>query len=370
MRKSTTVVNVIKIMLFLAFLIVPVIFINRKDNQVSEIDNTILMNADQVGKVNSLSDDTEVYLSQHIGFRDRMLTEYIDVNDKAFNMLIHPQYEYGKEGYVFFKMPVEKQDAGYLKAFARFTKRMQKYCNKRDIYFLYCINPDKTEIYSEYLPAGVNLTYFRQRYLRVMLDKYGVNYMDNVPVLEEAAKSQQVFNIKYDAGHWNDTGAYVGMSNILSELAKYDPSIPQNKREDYTAVESVNEYLPLSYFEINEPTVTLTRNKPEAIDISLQDTDVRINPMYNDFSHYVNPKHKKLPRILVFRGSYFLGREKFMTESFSESIFVHSYENVFNLEYYVERYKPDIVLFESVEYATINTYFPKEKLKTVKFVKS
>ena len=92
--------------------------------------------------------------------------------------------------------------------------------------------------------------------------------------------------------------------------------------------------------------------------------------MYNDFSHYVNPKHKKLPRILVFRGSYFLGREKFMTESFSESIFVHSYENVFNLEYYVERYKPDIVLFESVEYATINTYFPKEKLKTVKFVKS
>ena len=77
-----------------------------------------------------------------------------------------------------------------------------------------------------------------------------------------------------------------------------------------------------------------------------------------------NEEHPEYPSILVFRGSYFLDKEKFLVDSFSESVFIHSYYNIFDLDYYIDRYNPDIVLFESVEYATINKYFPNNMLKT------
>ena len=260
-------------------------------------------------------------------------------------------------------MPDEKKDNVWLDLFARYILYMQNYCKNKDIDFLYCINPNKTQIYSEYLPDGVHLNFYRQKHLLSLLDKYGINYMDNTPILKEASKTTQVFDKKYDAGHWNETGAYIGISNILETLHKTHTNIPLNSEKDYTSIDITHQYLPLSYFEINEPSVAYERNNPTAVNVTDNDTDILLDETYRDYSHFINTTHPEYPKILVFRGSYFLGKEKFMNESFSESVFVHSYYNIFNIEYYVEKFNPDIVLFESVEYATKNKYFPKDKLR-------
>lgn len=346
------------------FITIPVITMNTKHSQVSEIDNTSLMEFKDIGTKQSIPKDFETYISGRIGFRTDMINTYLYANDILFNTLLHPTYEYGKNGYVFFKMSNETLDKKYLNSFARYIKYMQTYCTSHDISFLYCINPDKTQVYAQHLPDGANLTFCRQEYLLSKLQDYNINYLDNTPLLIDKSKETQVFDKKFDAGHWNETGALIGMSNILNELKKTYPLLRLNEDSDYTATNIIHEYLPLSYFRIDEPSVIYTRNNPETVDITAEDTDIELDDVYNDYSHYINPNHPDYPKILVFRGSYFLGKEKFINESFSESIFVHSYYNIFNMEYYIDRFDPDIVLFESVEYATINKYFPKKMLES------
>ena len=67
--------------------------------------------------------------------------------------------------------------------------------------------------------------------------------------------------------------------------------------------------------------------------------------------------------ILIFAGSYFNGKEKFLTENFSEVIRIHNYKNVLDYEYYINLFNPDLVLFESTEYTHSDTYFPREDMK-------
>lgn len=355
-RKITDITAII---LFLACLIVPLLLFNTKENQVSPIDNTMLPELSDIRSSENITADIDDYISSRIGLRTEAITAYQYINDCLFDELMHPSYTYGTDGYVFFNMPDEKEDKKYLRTFVSYIADMQKYCKKNDIEFLYCINPNKTQIYPDKLPKGANLTFFRQNYLLSQLEDKNINYIDNTTILSEAAKAGvAVFNKKYDAGHWNETGAYIGISNILSKLHETNPIIHVNSEEEFTKTEVVNEFLPMSYFRINEPTTVYERKNSEVIDVTSSDTDIQINETYNDFTHYVNPSHPEYPRILVFRGSYFLGKEKFMNESFSESVFVHSYHNILNMEYYIERYNPDIVLFESVEYATIKKYFP------------
>lgn len=358
------IINLITIILFFACILVPVLFANYKNEQVSAIDNKKLIELSEIGTKKSFGEDFESYLSERIGFRDTMLSTYITANDRLFKTLLHPTYTYGKDGYIFFHMSDEELDKKYLKSFAGFIKELQDYCDGKGIHFLYCINPDKTEVYSEYLPNGANLTFPRQRYLLEQLDSNNINYMDNTPLLiDKKNEGVCVFNQKYDAGHWNDTGAYYGINNILENLSDKYPEIPVNKLSDYTIQTMTQEYMPLSKFRIDEPYDIFTRNNPCAVDVTADDTDIVLDESYKDYSHHINSSHPELPKILVFRGSYFLGKEKFMTESFSESVFIHSYHNVFNYDYYIDKFNPDIVLFESVEYATINKYFPKKSLK-------
>lgn len=353
-------------LLFFLCILIPLALSNHKPNQISELDNTSLMEWNEVAS-GPFTENFEQYVSERIGLRSRMIDTYINLNDRLFNILEHPTYTYGRDGYVFFNMPNEDVNSSYIKLFAGFISRMEKYLTEEEISFLYCINPNKTQVYSEYLPKGANLTFERQGLIKKYLDMYNVNYIDNTDILIDASKETDVFDKKYDAGHWNENGAYIGINNILTHLSTTFSNIPVNTPSDYNIYEVVHEKLPLSNLVINEPSVYYERNNAEAVDVTAEDTDIILDENYRDYSHYINPAHPELPKILVFRGSYFLGKEKFMNESFSESIFVHSYYNIFNLKYYVEKFNPDIVLFESVEYATINKYFPKDMLKNTTF---
>ena len=89
---------------FLLILFVPFLFTNFKKDQVSEIDNTYLPELQWSGDtpVGDRINDIENYLNARIGFRDQMLTMYQILNDRLFNLMEHPLYMYGKNGYVYF----------------------------------------------------------------------------------------------------------------------------------------------------------------------------------------------------------------------------------------------------------------------------
>ena len=53
---------------------------------------------------------------------------------------------------------------------------------------------------------------------------------------------------------------------------------------------------------------------------------------------------------------------KFFQNALSDYIAIHSYDNIFDFEYYFNYFKPEAVVFEVTEYALYNTYFNKEKM--------
>ena len=70
-------------------MIVPAIFMNTKEMQISEIDNKLL--AEWPGLDLTLQNNTEVeaYLNDRVGFREQAIEAYTVLNDKLFHVMVH-----------------------------------------------------------------------------------------------------------------------------------------------------------------------------------------------------------------------------------------------------------------------------------------
>lgn len=84
---------------------------NFEPNSISEIDNRELADFPIPGAEDmDYTEAVDNYVSDRIGFRTEAIDAFTWLNDKLFGEMIHPTYTYGKDGYIFFKMPDEDYD--------------------------------------------------------------------------------------------------------------------------------------------------------------------------------------------------------------------------------------------------------------------
>ena len=185
----------------------------------------------------------------------------------------------------------------------------------------------------------------------------------------DAKSSKQVFDKKYDANHWNETGAIIGISSILDRLNDLDSRVDKFDINKFGPIEYTNTTLPVSHFDINEKTTHYNLKKNNSLSITDFRNEIKQSKQFTYFANYKNPNNKDAPKILIFAGSYFQGRDKFLTENFSEVIRIHNYHNVIDYDYYINVFNPDIVLFESTEYTHSDYYFPVEEMKNTTYNK-
>lgn len=355
--------------LFLAImavmLLLPLLAFNLEKDSISPIDNRKLTEFQL-----DASDKTEMlnsYMKDRIGFRSGSIDLYTELNDKLFGEMVHPSYTYGKDGYVFFKMGATEADVEFIEAFCSYLRRIQDYCEARGVPFLYCINPSKTTVYQRYLPAGYT---YRNDFLTKLyesLDVYQVNYISNVELLEEKSLTEQVYNVKYDAGHWNDLGCFYGTNHMLEQIQGYFPAVKPHAPKDFLIGEKVEESLPVSHFPIHE-TVPYYENPAEKnVESRAEEfSSVKLDENNREFGVHVNKNEESenLPRVLFFHGSYYNSRVRFYNTSFQETYQVHNYQNLINFDYYFNLFKPECVILETAEYATTWIYFDTGGLKS------
>ena len=214
-------IKIITVVLFFVLLAIPVITFNWKENVVSEIDNRNLTNNPFGDNYVSdgetdLSGALEDYVQDRIGLRNEMISAYTLLYDRVFGE--HPLYEYGKDGYIFSEVAYI-EFGEYQIAFAEVIKKIQDYCTERNIPFVFIFDPNKTTVLQDELADGINFNNDWVQELFAVLDKNGVNYVDNTSLLKEKTEAgEDVFNKKYDPGHWNDLGAFYGVNNVLENL--------------------------------------------------------------------------------------------------------------------------------------------------------
>ncbi|MBR5417889.1 MAG: hypothetical protein IK109_07680 [Clostridiales bacterium] len=357
------VLNYLYIVLFLGLLLVPLIKTNRKPYSVSEIDNRALAEAPEFGQENFPA-AFETYLNDRIGFRNEMINTYNVINDILADELTHPLYIYGKDGQVFLNMTPNVTYKEYHEKFAQFVKSMQDYCEAHGVGFYFAFEPEKISVLRDYLPDGVNYEDAWVDQLMAKMDELGVNYIDNRDVLVEKSKTEKVFDVQYDAGHWNDLGAFYGTNNIFKRIHEDYPIVTEMSEDEFEITTEEAEYLPVSQFEVNEmvPRFTL---KQEWTDETLSyNTGLKIDSNHRHFHYFTNnyENAEELPKMLFFQGSYYNNRPQFFVSRTSEDVGVHNYQNVFELDYYLNAFDPDIVVFEVAEYTILDAYFSESRL--------
>ncbi|MCR4923534.1 MAG: hypothetical protein K5931_05945 [Lachnospiraceae bacterium] len=350
--------NIVFIVIFMAVLILPALFINRKSNQISEIDNQLLVEWPGIDLRLSTIADIEKYVDGRIGFREEMISSYISLNDKLFHVMVHPLFMYGKEGHIFFKDPYYirayqrlNTDEVWLDSFTGFLEKTKDYLEKKDIKFIYYLCPDKKTVYSEYFPDTIHVKEDNPsviEYLRKDLEKTDIEYIIPLEELTEAKKTQVVYNKLYDATHWNEDGAFIGHELIDKKLQEYFDDVEELKKDDFERTMETQTSLDISRFPINEqvPLYTLKEEKGQNFtDLLLMDLKFDSPTFY---SHFNNPECQNDRKLLVFTDSYFKGYYKFYENRFKDVYFVHR-QNYRYLQYYVNLFFPDMVIFETAE---------------------
>jgi hypothetical protein len=369
----------LRIVLFLSIIIIPIFNMNFKNDQISEIDNRMLMNFEDIftdsNGSESMFNNVASYVNDRIGFRTSMVSLYTKGMDILFDELVHPSYEYGKDGHVYLNLPETAVNLRFQEVFSSFIKDFQTYCNERDIKFLYTLEPNKSTIYPEYLPEGYNRSTENLDYFLELLEEKDINYLSNIDTLLNAKedpnyKDMLLYNVKYDAGHWNETGAIAGFSAIIDRLNDLDSRVGQFDISKYESEEVINETLPASNFIINEETTNYNLKEYNIEYIEEYEDEIKRHENFRYFTHYKNLTNTDAPRLLIFAGSYFNNKEKFITGNFSEVMKIHNYRNVIDYEYYINIYNPDIVLFESTEYTNTGYHYPIKDMEEKTYIKS
>lgn len=362
------------IVLFFIVLAVPLVTFNWKENVISEIDNRQLTNnpfgPNYVDNGESLSTALVNYVQDRIGLRDTMIQAYTILNDRLFGELVHPSYTYGKEGHVFLDIEPNVIYGEYHVEFANMLEKIQTYCQERNVPFVFVFEPAKTTVLQDKLPQGVNYNsdwtdeFFKE------LERRNINYVDNTILLEEKEQEGEcVFNQKYDAGHWNDLGAFYGVNNILQNLKDQSVSgIHLNEKDEFTVTETLQKTLKESAFPIHEyvPEFLLKQEASELTSSYIG--EVEMDEQNREFRYYVNSERRKegSPKALVFQGSYMneMGY-KFLENSFGEYIVVHNYQNTMDFDYYFNIFQPECVILEVAEYTFTEDFFRYADMKNM-----
>lgn len=361
------------IIIFIVLLFIPILKFNWKENVVSEIDNRTLTNNPLGPNYQPENDDDDLtdaldnYLQDRIGFRDQMIYLYTVANDKLFDKMVHPTYTYGKDGYVFFNAERQPEFNEYHATFIDMIEKIQDYCEARNVPFLFVFEPAKISVLQDELQEGINYNNDWVQDFMKELDRRDINYVDNTSLLKEKMEEgENVFNKKYNAGHWNDLGAFYGVNNVLDALKAWYPTIHINQKDEFDITERLNTSLMVSEFPIHEYEPVFTP-KAKVDDITDRYAkDIVLNEQFPHFQYVINEKRKEegAPKALVFQGSYMneMGY-KFLENSLGEYIAVHDYQNVINFDYYYNIFQPDCVIFEVAEYTVNEDYFSQENME-------
>ena len=361
--------NIVMLALLAACVCFPFVFMNTEEEVFSEADNRYLLETPQRADYETgqeYREQLEEYVKDRIADRSQLMTFYGIFNQVAFNYLAHPLYEVGLDGQAFFWFDNEQADMDYITAYANYIQEMYEYCQERGVPFVYVNSPEKKQVYAEYVPSYVPTPLDKFEYLAPLLEERGVPYIDlTEPLLQAHEEGVCVYNKVYDVGHWNAEGALIGAQTIIEYLqdAGYNVEQPDIKN-DYNTVYEHHDYLPSSvlYYPCDTYKYIHKDNGTGAVDVTSESAPLDLYPTYNTYTLWENSACENDLNLLMFQGSYFNTQGTVLYNQFAHTECIHAYMNIFDLEEYFEMFDPDIVIFESANYAISSSYYTYEGL--------
>lgn len=281
----------------------------------------------------------------------------------------------GKEGWLFLCNDSNDcigQYTGQLKLskdvinqYVNHYQTIQKFYRKKGIHYLLTVVPGKESIYSEFLPDSVvssRDTTVRDQFILAINPELDVAILDLKQVLIANKYKGQLF-FKNDS-HWNYFGAMIACKAIITELRKKFFTLPEFNETSFTLIIDNEERCSLDLNKKNRLNYKKgvysenTDSVEQTIAISaiaIQSNKSAIEIIEHPYQHlsktrpthlFKNKNKTNLPRAIVVRDSYTTWMIPFLTEYFSESLFVWA-RYVDNTV--VESFKPDVIIEQVID---------------------
>jgi hypothetical protein len=345
-------------------LFVHLAFVDLSSDRISIQENRMLANLPNLADIKNhqgfFISQFDAWFKDSTGFREQLLMLYnVTVNNKSLGIQIRyteGQYVYliGEQGHHFFADVKGRSIPKFqgkqflsdeqLQNMAVKLEEIKIYLDNKGIPFVVMFCVDKESIYPELYPESI-----KRSPEPIQLDVITSYLQENTSVdvfnIRQALLNKKNDYLLYalssgDLTHYNEIGAFFSYCELMKHINNYFPNIVPYELED----------IEITYDLIKIPHVSLKMKKLyKNHDISFFDDVDLIRPFTWENMAYENML-PDLPVILFLRDSYaaeqYIG--KYLAQHFSRAIFIH-YINIGNIKEYIDKYNPDIVVFESVE---------------------
>lgn len=339
----------------------PILLFDRKAS-ISTGENRTLTSRPKLIMDNKLNEnlfnDFDKYFNDHFGFRMPLITLNRMIKYELLRSSVCPDAAIrGKEGWWFY---IAKSGNDNLRDYLKknllnenelnlFKKRINditSWCDEKNIKYLFVICPNKHSVYSEYYPikrpngitkADQIVSVFNELKVPLIFPRdYFISKKKDYP-----------FPLYFETDtHWNSMGAFLSYKLIREKITKEFPRFDFPNIDYSTEVGSS-----LTYGDILR-IIGIKRGKSTQVNvIPTESGSLCYSYKYREERDKVlctENINKELPRAMIFRDSFFIRLEPFVSPMFSEAEYKWKLFRDEDKEY-ILRYKPDIIIFEVVE---------------------
>lgn len=358
----------------LAILIFPVIgMVTPIEPDVKLLENRSLSGFPElkpdIDALKKFPSDFKSYFSDNYGFRKYMTWLNIIISLEFLDVPVIKDIIPGKEGWLFWggDSVIDHCKAGAplsletLEKFKKIHEERYHYCAKRGIKYLFIVPPNKSSVYTEYLPDwfsdSKSVSHYRQL-VSYLNENTQIEFLDlRQPLID--AKMNEPLYFKADT-HWNYMGGFIGYREIIEKIIMWYPHLKPLELSDFTFKTELKKDAELARMigltaYLNEPYKTFVpKNK---YNWKYMDPD----PFYKKHGHEFprlltfESNDPSLPKAVMFNDSltWFMGY--FLSNHFSRITYVYEVLGYNNFDTDVIEYeKPDIVLSEIGERFFLN----------------
>ena len=357
------ILNSVFIALFMAMLTIPLVFVDFASNRVSVQENRMLAQRPPLAYIRdhpaTFVRGFDAWFKDSTGFREQLVALYNVMGKNSWFRGVwyrNGQYIYlvGEEGHNYF----DAGDSRFIKRFqgkqfltdeqltnmAVKLNEVKTYLDGKGILLVVMFCTNKETIYPEFYPKSI-----KQGPEPVQLDMITGYLQEHTDVdvfnIRQALLAEKNNFMLYavssgDLSHYNQIAAFFAYRELMRHINICFPEIIPYELSD----------IDISYGLTGMPDVSITAGTTyKKLDPSFFDDVDLIRPFTWENVAYKNEEFD-LPVIMFLRDSYsneeFIG--KYIANHFGKAIFIH-YLNMRNFVEYIDRYKPDIVVFESAE---------------------
>ena len=322
-------------------------------NQSATLENRF--SGDILIRPKSFIKDIKTYYSNNFGGRNSIYLAYKKFTQNALKENPLPdKVVQGSNGWLFLGNSFSdaySESLGYkqfskneLQQIANKIKHQREWLEERSIQYYISVAPNKHTVYKEYLPFKSFKVKTRLQALKEYL-KEKINF-ELIDLKENIIPIKDSINLyhKFDS-HWNDHGAFLGYEKLMDNLQLKNQIIKKQRMffSDIVLDTIINEIGGLNKVLMNTNREEWKILKKKQSDY-LQLPDIYIGKIDDYENRFLN-KTKKL-KILIFRDSFSIALQKYINETFGETVLIWNFDFDKDL---IEKEQPDIVLYEVVE---------------------